>query len=627
MQSEIQDNLIDIFTDVKAPFSGSINDWAKLHVNLPEGIYAQPGPVDFSTSPWLIEPLKAVQDPKVDMVIKIAARQTAKSATDEVTIPYWISQSPGPILRVHQDDEAASISVDTRLLPILRNCDEVAPLLPYAEIKKGLIRFPNMFLRSAGDKESIGNSLTIRYLIMDEAHLYDVGLIQKFIGRTVAFIGRRKIIISSTPNEHGSELEKYYLQGNVYEWQWCCPSCKQFNQYNVHKQRPDGTYGGLNFVTILKPDNETTDIIESAKSTWLECFHCGHHVEDTLPNRRMLNNTGQYICIKNDGDPSIKCFTWPGFVNINQTFSSFIIQYLNAKKMLTNEDMITFVTRDCLGRFFKADPTADHSKIMRGDYTPDPNDKDKDWVKIMTVDVQRTGLVKYYVIRAWNKNGNESKRLAFGICRSWDEVDEISKKWGVRIPCVGVDCGDGMTQSQVFQECIKHGKAEKYGNIFTYDRWASLKGDQAISYSHGSGKDEVKRYYKETQKGDPMFPIGHKLKVFSADLILWSNYSIKTILMQLRDNKLPGIKWLVDFKDQEYENQMYSEGLVYELDKRKGVTVPRWKNADGNNHFLDCEGMNLVMAIRANVFSAVKVDENELMRLVPKENKSEETKK
>ena len=75
------------------------------------------------------------------------------------------------------------------------------------------------------------------------------------------------------------------------------------------------------------------------------------------------------------------------------------------------------------------------------------------------------------------------------------------------------------------------------------------------------------------------FPIGHKLKGIAAPLILFSNYSIKTILSKARDHEIAGIKWLVDGTDSEYDNQMYSEGLMDVIDK-KMTLLDAFKLAD-----------------------------------------------
>ena len=616
MFQEITDQLLDTFVNVSRPYSGSIADWAKENIRLPE-IYGQPGRCDLSTSPWLIPPLEDVLNPKVTTIIKIMAVRVGKSLVDDVTIPYWISQSPGPVLRVHQDDEAASVSIETRLLPILRTTEAVSPLLPMKKgVKKGLINLPNMFIRYGGDKESMAHSIGIRYLVLDEAHLYDLGMVEKFIARTLDFAGRRKIIISSTPNMAGSELEKYYKSGQIFQWHWQCPQCKKYQPYYWSKQRDDLTYAGFNWDTILLPDGINTDIEKSAKSTWLECFHCRHQIHDNVTNRRMLNDNGKYICIKSDGDVSIHAYNCPLFVNLNLPFEFFTTEYLKAKFLQRRnlpEDMITFVTGK-LAEFYAADKMVDDSKIMRGDYIPTPTDYEKNWVNIMTVDCQATGDIKFYVVRTWNKNGMESRRLSFGVCRTWDEVEDIRKKWNVRVPCVGVDSGWNTTT--VYQECIKHN--EEFHdpvlrkNIFM--SWIPMKGDSKISWPD---KNNISKYYSPISNQDALFSQDSKYYGRPAKLILWSNYSIKTILMQLRDNTIQGIKWLVDVKDAEYEKQLYSEGLKDVVDKKSGLITQRWVQVGQDNHYLDCESMNLTLAVRSNVFSPTSVNEEDLKRKIP----------
>lgn len=613
----IQEKFLQTFINVSQPYTGSITEWAHQNIKLPE-TYGQPGRVDLRTSPWLIPPLEDVLNPKVTMIVKIMGVRVGKSMTDELTIPFWIAQSPGPILRISQDDDTASEQVEVKLLPLLRSIKCIKPLLSDRNgIKKGLINLPNMFIRYSGDKESVAHSRGTRYLIMDEAHLYEVGMIEKFIARTIDFAGRRKIIISSTPNDKGSELEKIYLSGQVFEWQWECPHCKRYSAYDWRKQRDDLTYGGFNWDTIKILDSEETDIEKTAATTWLECYHCKHEIHDNLLNRRILNDNGKYVCIKSNGDPTIHAYNCPLFVNINLPFSFFATEYLKAKRMQRlhlDEDMKTFVTGK-LARFYKAEETADDSRIMRGDYIPNPTDYEKEWVNIMTGDLQAKGDVKYYVVRAWKKDGTESRRLAFGVCRTWDEFEDVRKKWNVRISCVGID--SGWNTVATYQECIKHNEEidDPVLRKKVFISWIPMKGDGAkTSYPHD---DKVNRYYAPLSKQDPLWPAGSKYSGRYARLLLWSNYSIKTILCNLRDNKVNGIKWLVDIKDAEYERQMYSEGLVEEVDKKTGAKRLRWIMHGDANEYLDCEAMNLTLAIRIQCFSATNdVKEDKIQEII-----------
>jgi phage terminase large subunit GpA-like protein len=616
MIAAIKDELIQCFTDgFTPPFSGSLIEWAKENVILPAA-YAIPGPLDLSTSPYLIEPAKALLNPKIRQVNLIGATQTGKTMLgNETFIPFIICESPGPVMKLHQNDDVAETFVETRLTPLLHNCKPIKPYLSFKRysLKKRGIILPHMSVKVSGAHENISSGFSIRYLLMDEAHLYDVGLIEKFIARTTAFAGRRKIVITSQPNQAGSELQKYYNLGLIYEWQWKCPQCGKYQSWNWSKERNDRTYAGINWDTILMPDGETTDIAKSSATAWLECFHCKHQIPDNVTNRRMLNYTGQYICIKSDGDPEIASYTWPGFVNINLSFASFVVQYMNAKRIMRNtglnEDMITFVEQ-VLGKFYKAEPVTNVSKILMGEYEIDPALKNDKAIRILSVDCQRKGLVKYYIVREFDKSGTESRLLDFGIMRTWEEVDAMAKKFNIQIPLVVIDSGDGEMTIEIYQECVKHGHTIKLPNgMLDYVCWTPLKGSDKLSFVH---PDKTVRYYAPPGKGDTMFPVDHKLRGIPAPFVLWSNYSIKTILSNLRDGKVPGCKWLINKRDPAYESQMYSEGIQTVIDKKTGGVITRWMKSGEENHFWDAECQALAQAMRANCFSATKIDEDQL---------------
>lgn len=611
--------------EIKPSFTGSLQQWAYDNLILPNS-FAQPGRVNISASPYLIEPANDLLNPKIRQINLIAAVQTGKSVLSEFFIPYLVINNPGPILRMHQNDDAAKFFNTTRLSGILENCEAIKPLLQQNRytVKRDAVALPHMTIRCTGPSENYLHGVSVRTLILDEAHVYEPGVIAKAIARTNAFAQNRKIVICSQPNTVDTDLHRAYESGNIYEWQWCCPKCKQYQPFKYSHRRDDGTYSGLNWDTILNDDRENTNIALSAKTAWLECHHCCHKVTDTIANRRLLNDTGKYICIKNDGDPAVRSYTWPGFVNVGLSFEYFAIQGMTARRTMKHTglktDWINFINQ-VYGKFYKEEPVVEQSKIAIGDYDKNTNNG----IRIMTVDVQRKGNLKYYVVRQWNKEGTESKRIAYGVVRSWEEVDETAKKYGVNYPCVGVDSGDGESTVEVYAQTVKHGKPVRLANgSLHYASWVALKGDQKAHYKH---KDGLLRLFSEEVHGDPQLPNGDPHKGIPAKLYLWSNFSVKTILSKLRDGDIPGIKWLVDSKDNEYEQQMYSEGLVDVIDKKTGVSTPRWIKKNNDNHYFDCECMNLAMAIMYNCFTATNVDSS-LIAVLSKEeitNKQEKS--
>lgn len=616
MVTELREELERVFINsFQPPFNGGIKEWAEANIVLPSS-YAIPGKLNLELSPYLLQPLKDIDDPKVTQINCAAATQTAKSLLQEIFIPYSVVNNPKPLLRVFHNNDISATFAETRLIPLLKGCGETAKLLKYDRFatKKTAINFPHVSIIMKGSNEGIAHGLTIGYLLCEELHQWDIGMFNKFVARTTAFAGRRKIICSSQPNEAGSEWESICNKGLVYEWHWQCPKCDKHQPFQWSKRRPDDSFCGFNWDTVLNADGETTNIDLSANTTWLECEFCRNRVNDTPEERYLLNKNGQHLLVKSDGDTSIHTYIWPNFVNVNLSFKSAAVQYMLAKKALANgldEQMKIFVTQ-VLGRFYKQEASIEFNKMVQEIYEKD--NLDKNWVKILTVDVQRSGI-KYFVCRAWNKNGNESRLIDFGVVRKWEEVEELRKKHGILTPLVGIDSGDGT--AEIYQTCIRYGQVLKVNNSLQYISWIPLKGDGAkTSYKHSDG---ISRLYSPISPQDCQWPSDSKFKGITAPLRLWSNASVKTILANLRDNKINGVKWAVDTKDNDYITHLYSEGLKEVIDKKTGLTVQRWIQIGQDNHFYDCENMNLAMAIMAGVFSPTEMNETEVRKLFNKE--------
>ena len=216
-------------------------------------------------------------------------------------------------------------------------------------------------------------------------------------------------------------------------------------------------------------------------------------------------------------------------------------------------------------------------------------------------------------------HGNESRRLDFGVVLSFDQIEELRKKYNVPLPLVHVDSGDGVTSVEVYQNCLIRGSVLKVGNSLQYISYTPTKGDgNKASYKH---PDNITRLYAPVSNQDAGFPVGHKLKGIPAPLVLFSNFSIKTILANLRDNQIPAVTWKIDRPDEEYDKQIYSEGLKDVVDKKSGIMTKRWLQLHQDNHFWDCEVLNLVAAIRANVFSATKINETDIKSIIESNQK------
>ena len=616
MNNILKNELLELYSrQLQPPYFGGFRRWCEDNVELPPA-YAIAGKLDLSISPYLHKPMADVDNPNIMQVNLGMATQIGKSLVSELAILYWIMNAAGPIFRIFNNNEISATFAETRLIPLLKNTRCIKPLLTHDRFstKKNAIILPHMAVTLGGANEGKAHGMSVKYLLVDELHCWEAGMFNKFLARTTAFAGRRKIIVASQPNTNGSEWDNIYSKGRIYEWQWLCPCCNKRQPFYWSHAREDNSYAGFNWDTIINSD-ESTNIAASSKTCWLECIDCRHKIRDTPTERRYLNDTGDYVCIKQDGDNSIVSYTAPNFVNVNLSFESAAAQYLTAKKMkrLTglDEQMEIFVTQ-VLGKFYKKEAAIDLNKILVEVY--DKNNTDKEWINILGVDVQRSGKIKYYVVRSFNKNGNESRRLDFGVIKGWEDIEAIRKKYNIPYPLVHVDSGDGEMTLEVYQECIKHGQVIKINGNLSYTSWTPTKGDSKVNYTNHA--DKITRLFSPISNQDAQFPINHKLKGIPVPLVLFSNYSLKTILANLRDNRIDGVTWKVDCIDDEYNKQMYSEALVDVVDKKSGLTIKRWVQTVQDNHYFDCEVLCLLGAIRANIFSATKINEADIKKII-----------
>ena len=615
MNKDLKQELFQVFKEsIQPPFSGGFYRWAEQNIELPSA-YAIPGRLDLSISPYLLAPMQAIDDPRIVQVNLCMATQVGKSLVSELFVPYIIINAPGPLLRIFHNQDVSDIFTSTRLVPLLKNCRVIKPLLKYDRFstgKKG-ITMPHMSVICGSSNTALQHGLSIKYLLADELHQWEPGQFNKFMARTTAFSGRRKIICASQPSKTGHEWEQLSYKGLIYEWNWHCPACNTIQPFYWSKERADGSFCGFNWDSILDSTGNTNITLSSA-TTYLECEKCRHHINDTPIERRQLNDNGTYICTKLDGDPNIVTYMCPCWVNPNLSFASKAAEYMIAKRTKRTtglDELMEIFVEQSLGKFYKKEAEADLSRILIEAY--DKEVKDKNWYLTMGVDVQRIGGVKYYVVRAWNKNGTESKRLAFGIARTFDEIEEIRKKHNVLLPMLHIDSGDGTMTAEIYQECIKHGQVVKINGILQYVSWTATKGDQKVSYKH---LDNIMRLHSPPSPQSAGFPEGHKLAGIPVGLILFSNFSLKTILGNLRDNLILDVKWKIDAPDQEYDAQLYAESLVDVVDKKSGLMTKRWMQHRDNNHYFDCEVLNLLGSIRANVFSSIKINEDDIRKMI-----------
>lgn len=597
MDDKIQTGLLEAFSVAwEPPFSGSIFEWAKKYIELPSN-YAIQG--KFEVSPHMVQPFHELLDPSTRQLNLIAATQTGKTLISELFLPYLICNDPGPTMKLHQTVDMAQLFAQTRLLPLLDRCKPVKTMLEYQRYsaKKKGVTLPHMSVIIDGAKENVLHGMSIRYLLLDEVHLYDSDVVQKALSRTTAFSHNRKILVTSQPGVEGDQLSRQNT-GLDYEWGWTCPYCNNVQPYFWSKEKEDGTWAGFVWQKIYESGStEILDYEKTGASTRLFCYYCTGSVGDTPSERHMLNISGSYILLKDNGDHAVKTYRWTAFTNEQISFKEKTIQYLlgrSAHKQTGTTDALMLFNQQVLGKEWKRSTVIDPGKVLTAAFNPSDLWKEEIF-RCLTVDYQRKHGQKFYCVTAWSRT--ECRVLDHSFVATWEEIYNIQKKWNIPSPAVFIDYG--YNSEEVAKEAVKHIQPIKVGKRIEAYGWICLKGDgqHDMGFPH---KDGTRRYFSQEQK------VAVNNFQF-ARLYLWSNLPIKSSLMWIRDNK-SDVKLVLPSNDPEFETHLNAENLEDVLDKRTGLMTKRWVQKHDNNHYLDCMAMAVVAANMRGIFLVPIVD-------------------
>lgn len=577
-------------------FTGSIKEWVEGNVVLPH-TYAIPGSINLGRSKFLWEPYDSLKNPYLRQINCMSAVQCCKTLLAETYLPYLLINDVGTLLWLQSSDEMAKRMSDTRMVPLMLNCKAIKDILPKDKnaMKKLDMYFDHFNIHINGAKESALQSLSIKFLIGDECWLWEEGYMLQAKARTRAFPHTCKILFISQGGIESDEWNREFERGVVKEWGWKCPNCGKVEVLDFQgRLRDDNTYGGGIVWSREHKKDGKWNYLEAGKSAYLECFSCRHRVTDNPQSRRYLNDTGQYVITQGNGDPTVASYRWNALANMDISFSSLVIKYLQAKESQDMEGnkipLMDFYQKD-LGRPWDTSFQIALSKMMVEEYNPTSN-WDQEAFRFMTIDCQSNFETFYYVIRAWSKN-SESRLIKIGKAAGFDELAAIQKEFGVRDQNVLID--SGYRASDVYKECIKRGHVGTVGGKKVWLSWVALKGWDSMDFTWPG---EVKKLFSTETRGDPN--MGKEARGKTCPLYRWSNYSVKNILTHLRDGK--GAKWVCAEHDEEYEKQLNSEILQREIDSKSGKEKWRWVQKQGvQNHFWDCECMQVTAAAMVGI--------------------------
>ncbi len=556
-----------------------------------------PGPFRSENSPWIREVMEAIVDPKIRLVSIIAAVQSSKTTSPELTLCYIIANLPGPCLWLDQTDEDAKDESESRLQKLFESCEPVKKLFPKNKNKQRncTIHFSNgmtLWLLGAYNKTNLQRR-SIRWLFGDETWRWPVGHMAEAEARTTAFGWLGKCVFMSQGGEENDDTHRKFETTDMREWHYKCPKCGKYIPYK---------WENIEWDDDCKDENGEYDFSKINHSTALKCPECGEYFEDSDRMRRILNKDGKFIALNPNASKENVGFHWNALASMSwgklaelylrakiaarKGDSSLLQQFYQKRLALAWREFAEDYRLEIASGSYNSgdiwDEEAGFNKLGEIIAPPFAENEVIAPLRIMSVDVQMNCF--YLVVRAWSINGS-SRLLWHEKVLTWEDIEEIQKRFRILDNLVFVDAG--YNSFEVYKHCGER-------------NWIALMGDNRANFFHRlpNGKT-VLRFYS---------PVKHIFisRYVKCRMHFWSNLNVKDTLARIRRNQNPadGATWEVPTDiSEDYLKQMESEHRI-----KKGNSWIWAQIGNRPNHYLDCEAMNCAGAL--------------MLKIVGNENKS-----
>lgn len=545
-------------------------------------------------------------DPSINEVVVLCSAQSAKTLTMLAIVLYLMENDPGPLLWVcHNLTEAKRIS-KTRFYPMLERCAPVAEKLPQSrELRKTLeLYLAGMFLALTG-AEATGSlqSTPYKYVICDEARSYKPGTLQMISKRFRSYGANYKKIVITTPADEHDEVHLAWQAGDQNRLLTPCPLCGHENDVSDwgDERSPGGMKWDKNEITY---DDEAEDYRwdELYKTIRYECWNpdCDHAWRDGVdydtPDRKYISRSDKWVPQNPNAPSNVRSYTWGATIPYWPKWHLLVREFLEAKKALqwgdpaplrdhitetrgqvwTSPDRYVKGDRAIEARTAEYDPTAEWEPEIK---------------RFLTVDVQGKGGRHFkWVVRAWGPKA-WSRKLAHGVAYSYEELVQIEREWQVNPVCTGIDAGH--FTSEVYQYVVRSG-----------NRWKALKGDDRWSF-----RVEGTHLLYQMTEADPAIGTSRQGQVPKITLRVWAKYGVLDRLLNMMGGGLGTWEIAPDFKDGRVDREYSLEVTAQQrrtVTRNNGRGYQEFYNVRPDDHFSDCEQMQIVMAAASGILTPPK---------------------
>lgn len=602
-----------------------------------------PGPFDVRNSPAMKGPLDALAEDGVRRVLVSAGAQLFKTLLGLIFVIYCVRKRPGLTTWNGHTKDAITKACEDKAWPLFEKSASMKTLMPKNRHKRRTrsIVFPHMSLRFQTASKGNAASDTVKNMVNDERHLWQPGMIRRFLGRTHAMPAAKILDLSTgsikfgeealpdgTAREHGDEFFNDCRDGTMEVWSVRCPKCGRLQPLrfthrdargNDLKDTDGKPVRGIawNTDSATQPGGRWHFGAVKASVRWkcqadalgISGEPCEHEVRDTRANRRALNATGEYVATNPGADPSIRSFVAPAMCSEVRAWGDMVVDFLKACDAARAGvfDALKVFVQETLGEAWDESGTIKADSNPSGDYALGDEWKDDTGAlledrRFLTVDRQAgrgaEGVHFWALCRQWSGRAG-SRLVAFRRLNSWEEVRAMQQELAIPDKRVLVDAGDEATE--VYAWCARYG-------------WTALAGrDRDCFHWPNPAKpgEPIRKLYSSPLRGDSAKGKKAASGPRFARLFLWSTRGVRDILARMIAGS--GNYWGRPKNEPDgYAEQLNSEVRVQMKDPKTGRIRHIWKQIKIDNHARDCEAMQVVAALMSpGLIAAAGVDDSE----------------
>ena len=579
---------------ITIPHDGDMVSWADGNLRLP---YSVRYPVFMAgESPWLLEPMRAMSNPKIRRIDFRAPAGSAKSLVGEVHIAHSIVEAHGLYYYVWQTDEDARDALEDRIMPMIEANECLTKRLSADKDKtrRQKIVFPGFSFYCISAKPSKAQSKRVKTLVMEEPHLYEPGMMTAFEKR-VEGVKNPKILTLSTGSIKDDESDESFNAGSCSQWRVPCPHCGEFQVMTDARDR-----------LLANTGDESTDA--DGEFIWnlilptvrYNCEHCKEDWPTDELFRKGQAKLGKYVATNPNAPDDHLSFHLESTSVYYFPLSKVFMEKLNAVKAYKRgavEPFKDYMQKRRAMAWDESPPLTDEKAAYdrsKGEYDlRDPHEFEIS--RFLCVDNQAGKASKGQGAHRWvtcrSFGPTECRLIETKMVKTWEEVEELRIELGVEPGRTLVDIAFDTAAVQAV--CVRYGWQGLWGD--TTNKQSFPHYDQVPT---PQGMKQIVRHlpYSKPQVGH--VGIGKSGERRQARYYWWCQKPIKDMWHRMK-NGMTDYRWTVARDTPDFHRvQTNVEFKRQQVNKKTGKKSWEYYVPSGkDNHLTDTDQMCLAAGI------------------------------